>query len=57
MDIGYNANYVLDLLKHIETDEVIFDLNTPTTAAIVYPSKQMEGEEMLMLLMPVRLND
>ncbi len=54
--IGYNAGYVLDILKHISTDEVQFDLGGSTQAGIVRPTRQEEGEDFLMLLMPVRLS-
>ncbi|HEB84697.1 MAG TPA: DNA polymerase III subunit beta [Bacteroidetes bacterium] len=53
--IGYNAGYVLDLLRQVETDDVQFDLGGPTQAGIVRPTEQKEGEDFLMLIMPVRL--
>ncbi|MDD5087934.1 MAG: DNA polymerase III subunit beta [bacterium] len=56
MDIGYNAAYVLDVLKQIDTGEVVLDLGTPTSAGIVKPTEQEEKEDLLMLIMPVRLN-
>jgi len=57
MDIGYNAGYVLDILKQIDMgDEVVFELGTPTSAGIVKPTEQEEDEDLLMLIMPVRLN-
>ncbi|MBU0508318.1 DNA polymerase III subunit beta [bacterium] len=56
MDIGYNAGYVLDVLKQVDTAEVVFDLGTSTSAGIVRPTEQEEKEDLLMLIMPVRLN-
>lgn len=56
MDIGYNAAYVLDVLKQIDTGEVVLDLGTPTSAGIVRPTEQEDKEDLLMLIMPVRLN-
>lgn len=56
MDIGYNANYVLDVLKQIDTGDVVLEFGTPTTAGLVKPSEQEENEDLLMLIMPVRLN-
>jgi DNA polymerase-3 subunit beta len=55
MDIGYNANYVIDILKQIDDEEVRFELNNPTTAAIVKPEQASENEEVLFLVMPLRL--
>jgi len=57
LEIGYNANYVLDILKQIDGDEAIFELNTSTTAAIVKSSKPEEHEEHFFLVMPLRLLD
>ncbi len=54
--IGYNATYVLDILKHIKTDQVQIELGGPTHAGIVKPIEQEEGEDFLMLIMPVRLS-
>lgn len=56
MDIGYNAGYVLDVLKQVDTSEVVFELGTPTSAGIVRPTEQEENEDLLMLIMPVRLS-
>ncbi|MBI3189693.1 MAG: DNA polymerase III subunit beta [Ignavibacteriales bacterium] len=56
MEIGFNAVYVVDVLSHIDTDEAVFMLNTPTRAVTVRPPTQQEGEDILMLVMPVRLN-
>jgi DNA polymerase-3 subunit beta len=55
MDIGYNAMYILDILKQVENDEVRFELNNPTTAAVVKPQDPAEEEKSLFLVMPLRL--
>ena len=57
MQIGYNSNYLIDLLRHVDTDEVIFELRDSISAAIVYPSEQVEDEDYLLLLMPIRINE
>lgn len=57
MDIGFNTSYMNDILLHITSDDVIFKLHSPTKACIVEPSKIKENEELLLLLMPVRLNN
>ncbi|MDE3057586.1 MAG: DNA polymerase III subunit beta [Bacteroidota bacterium] len=57
MEIGFNSNYVTDILTHIESEEVVFQFNSPTRAGIVLPKTQKEGEDVLMLVMPVRLNN
>ena len=56
MEIGFNSAYIMDILSHVDTDEVRFAFSSPTRAAIIQPVTQREGEEILMLVMPVRLN-
>jgi DNA polymerase-3 subunit beta len=58
-DIGYNAAYMLDILRHIDEEEIVFNLKEkdPTSAAIIQPGEQKSDEDILMLLMPIRLND
>ncbi len=55
MEVGYNANYVLDVLKQMEGEKVTFELSTSVSAGIIYSVPQKEGEEYLCLLMPLRL--
>jgi len=57
LEVGYNANYLLDILKTIETENVLFRLNTSISAGIVEPEGALaEGtEDILCLIMPLRL--
>lgn len=55
--IAYNAGYLLDILRHIDTEKVSILLETPDGAGLIYPKDQEEKEELLMLVMPVRLNN
>ena len=57
MDIGFNTTYVIDILSHLNGDQITFKLHSPTKAGIIEPLKQEENEEVMMLLMPVRLNN
>ena len=57
MDIGFNTTYVNDILSHLNGDQITFKLHSPTKARIIEPLKQEENEEVMMLLMPVRLNN
>jgi len=66
LEIGFNARYVEDLLNHLESDRVVFQLSTPTRAAVVKPhvaaapqedeADRAGSEDILMLVMPIRLN-
>lgn len=57
LEIGYNATYLLDILKSIPTEEVAFHLNTALAAAVVEPvgALPQADEELLCLIMPLRL--
>lgn len=57
LEIGFNANYIQDILDHIETDEVRFEFSGPTRASVILPADQLENEHLLMLVMPVRINN
>jgi len=57
LDVGYNANYLLDILRHLDTDEIILKVKDQISAGIIYPNNQKENEDILMLLMPIRLNE
>jgi len=55
MDIGYNATYLADILKHIDGERAKFLLDSPIKAGIIEPVDQEEGEHYFCLLMPLRL--
>jgi len=57
MQIGYNSTYLLDILRHIDQEQVVFELKDGGSAAIVYPENQDADESMLMLIMPIRINE
>ncbi|MFA6540038.1 MAG: DNA polymerase III subunit beta [Bacteroidota bacterium] len=57
LEIGFNSAYVVDVLSHLEADEIQFKLSSPNRAAIISPQTQKDGEDILMLIMPVRLNN
>ena len=56
MEIGFNAKYLADVLSNVDSEEAMFEFSTPNRAGIVKPADEEEGEEMLMLVMPVMLN-
>jgi len=55
VEIAYNSNYLNDVLRQIDTEEVIFRLKSSNDAAVVTATSQQENEDHLMLLMPIRL--
>lgn len=57
MDIGFNTSYVNDILTHLGSETITFKLHSPTKACIINPNEIDENEDLMMLLMPVRLNN
>ncbi len=57
MQIGYNSNYLMDILRHVDDENVVFELKDSASAAIIYPEKQEQDEDLLMLIMPIRINE
>jgi DNA polymerase-3 subunit beta len=57
MDIGFNTAYINDILSHVGSEEIVFKLHSPTKACIIEPSTVEENEDLMLLLMPVRLNN
>ena len=55
--IGYNADYLKDIVSHVGSGEVAVDLSSPVSAALFSSTKTEEQVECIMLLMPIRLND
>lgn len=53
-EIAFNGKYLLEALQQFESSEILFDLNTPLKAAVLRPSEQIQNEDMMMLVMPVR---
>ena len=57
LSIGYNAEYLKDVVMHIKGDKAEIKLNTPISAALFSSESTEENSDSLMLLMPIRLND
>ena len=55
LEIGFNSNYILDILTHLEAEQVSFKLSSPTRAALILPVSANHEEDVTMLVMPVRL--
>ena len=57
MNIGFKGPFLVDILNSISSQEVIFELADPSRAGVIVPAEQEENEDLLMLLMPMMLND
>jgi DNA polymerase-3 subunit beta len=57
LDIGFNANYLLEILRFIPTDEVKITMKAPERAATLEPEGWNDPSSYLTLVMPLRLVD
>jgi DNA polymerase-3 subunit beta len=57
LDIGFNAAYLLEVLRFIPTDEVKLTFKAPERAATLEPEAWKEPGQFLSLVMPLRLVD
>jgi DNA polymerase-3 subunit beta len=57
LQIAFNAKFLIEMLNAADTDEVVIELSTPTKAGIIKPTEVKENEELLMLVMPLMLNN
>ena len=57
MAIGFKAPFLIDLLSSIESADVQLKLADPARAGLILPAENAANEDVLMLLMPMLLND
>ena len=57
MSIGFKSTFLIDILNNLSSDEIVIELADPSRAGVIVPAEQEENEDILMLLMPMMLND
>ena len=57
MSIGFKGGSLQEIINNIDSNEIEMQLADPSRAGIVVPAEQPENENVLMLLMPMLLND
>ena len=57
MSIGFKGSAFIEILSNFECSEVIIQLADPSRAGLVLPSEQPENQDVLMLMMPMLIND
>ncbi|RDV16494.1 DNA polymerase III subunit beta [Pontibacter diazotrophicus] len=57
MEIGFNAKFLMEMLNNLDSDEITFELSTPNRAGLLMPIVNEDSENVLMLVMPVMLNN
>lgn len=56
MEIGFNARFLIEMLRNLSCEEVSLEMSTPNRAGLLLPQGGDENEDVLMLVMPVMLN-
>ncbi len=57
MNIGFKSNFLIEILNNIPAAEVSVELSDPSRAGLIFPVEKEDDEDLLMLLMPMMLND
>ena len=57
MSIGFKGSAFIDVLSNLESEQVILKLADPSRAGVVVPAESNDDQEVLMLLMPMLIND
>ena len=57
MSIGFKGSSFIEILGNFDCEQVIIQLADPSRAGLVLPSEQPENQDVLMLMMPMLIND
>ncbi|QOI97701.1 MAG: DNA polymerase III subunit beta [Flammeovirgaceae bacterium] len=56
IEIGFNARFLMEMLSNIDSNQVVLTMSAPNKAGVILPSEKDKNEDILMLVMPVMLN-
>ena len=57
MEIGFNAKFLVEMLNNLNCEEVVLEMSTANRAGLLLPAIKEDHEDILMLVMPVMLNN
>jgi DNA polymerase-3 subunit beta len=57
MSIGFKGTFLIEILSNAPSSEIVLELADPSRAGLILPSENATNEELLMLLMPMMLNE
>lgn len=57
ISIGFKGSSLMEILSNLTSNNIIIQLADPSRAGIIVPAEQPENEDILMLIMPMLLND
>ena len=56
IEIGFNARFIIEMLTNLDTDQIKLNMSAANKAGVIFPAEKEKGEDILMLVMPVMLN-
>lgn len=56
IEIGFNARFLLEMLTNLDADQIRINMSAPNKAGVLTPAEKDKNEDILMLVMPVMLN-
>ncbi|CAN5407366.1 DNA polymerase III subunit beta [soil metagenome] len=56
IEIGFNARFMIEMLSNLDTDQIKLNMSAPNKAGVILPVEKDKSEDILMLVMPVMLN-
>lgn len=57
IEIGFNAKFLVEMLGNLYSKEVMLQMSAPNRAGLIVPAEKDDNEDILMLVMPVMLNN
>ncbi|MBZ0246584.1 MAG: DNA polymerase III subunit beta [Cyclobacteriaceae bacterium] len=56
IEIGFNAKFIIEMLSNLDTDQIKLNMSASNKAGVILPIDKDKDEDILMLVMPVMLN-
>jgi DNA polymerase III subunit beta len=56
IEIGFNAKFLIEMLTNLDSDKIKLTMSAPNKAGVILPAEKDAEEDILMLVMPVMLN-
>jgi DNA polymerase-3 subunit beta len=56
IEIGFNARFLVEMLTNLDCDQIKLNMSASNKAGVIIPTEKDKGEDILMLVMPVMLN-
>ena len=54
LTIAFNARYLVEILNHVDSPQVVMEFLGPLSPAAIRPLEPVEGSDQLYVLMPLR---